>query len=314
MRLFGSASAEIGGIKKKGAREGTRAFTGFTLIELLVVIAIIAILAGLLLPSLSKAKTKAQGIMCMNNMRQLSLAWMVYVGESGERIPFASTGAAIGAPNPINDPYAWVTGMMDDSPDNPSNWDIATDIKNSLLWRYGANAPGIWKCPADKSTITPSVGPLKGQMVPRVRSMSMLLWLGGFGGALDTPMDGLSSPPWRLYFKTSDLVDPGPSSTLLFWDEREDAINLGNFGIDMTGYRNRPGLAQFNQDFPGSYHNRAGGLSFTDGHAEIRRWLDPRTTPPLRKNTNWLAIVGIIPSPNNPDLIWLQDRATRQLK
>ena len=135
-----------------------------------------------------------------------------------------------------------------------------------------------------------------------------MVWQGGFGGTLATGYPGVTSPPWRLYLKLTDMLIPGPAGTLVFWDEREDAINWGNFFIDMTGYPNQPGAVQFNWDWPASYHNRAGGLSFGDGHAEIRRWLDPRTIPPLSGTTQGPQI-----SPRNPDVIWLQERATRAI-
>jgi prepilin-type processing-associated H-X9-DG protein len=104
------------------------------------------------------------------------------------------------------------------------------------------------------------------------------------------------------------MIDPGPSSTIVFWDEREDAINWGNFYVDMTGFPDMPQSAQFNWDWPGSYHNGAGGLSFGDGHAEIKKWRDGRTMPPLSG-----VHQGPWPSARNPDIIWLQERATRRL-
>src|SRR5437016_4098951 len=111
-----------------------RRHAGFTLIELLVVIAIIAILAAMLLPALNKSKLKAQGIMCMNNMRQLTLAWVQYSHDSNDRIPYAS--AAGGGGNPTTDAYVWVTGLIDFNPNNPSNWDVDVDLKKSPLWPY----------------------------------------------------------------------------------------------------------------------------------------------------------------------------------
>jgi prepilin-type N-terminal cleavage/methylation domain-containing protein/prepilin-type processing-associated H-X9-DG protein len=280
---------------------------GFTLIELMVVIAIIAILAAMLLPALNKSKAKAQGIMCMSNIRQLSLAWLQYAYASEDRIPYASAASAGGGPpSSPTDPYVWVTGMLNFSPTNPHNWDPEVDIKKSPLWPYCGNCAGIWRCPADRSTIVPAFGPFQGQRVSRVRSMCISIWLGGFGGNLQLGQ-GLSSPPWRLYHKLSDVLDPGPSRTLLFWDEREDTINFGNFFVDMTGFPDRPTLTQFSGDLPASYHNGAGGLSFVDGHAEIKRWLDPRTNPPMGTATN----AGTCP--NNKDIIWLQERGTRKM-
>jgi prepilin-type N-terminal cleavage/methylation domain-containing protein/prepilin-type processing-associated H-X9-DG protein len=282
---------------------------GFTLIELLVVIAIIAILAAMLLPALTKSNAKAQGIMCMNNMRQLTLGWLQYAHDSLDRITYASAlGAGGGGADPATDPYVWITGVINSDPSNRSNWDPTIDLVKSPLWPYCGKAAGIWKCPADRSTITPSAGPSQGKAIPRIRSMSISIWQGGFGGKLTTGYPGVSSPAWRLYLKMTDMAIPGAASALVFWDEREDAINWGNYYIDMTGYPDAPQSTQFNWDWPGSYHNGAGGLSFGDGHAEIRRWRDSRTTPPLSKVGS-----GPFPSPNNPDIIWLQERATRKL-
>ena len=137
----------------------------------------------------------------------------------------------------------------------------------------------------------------------------MLIYMAGFAGWLQIS-PGVASPPWRMYFKLTDLTDPGPGKTLLFWDQREDVINWGNFFIDMSGYPDQPNQTQFGSDMPASYHNGAGGLSFADGHAEIRRWRDPRTTPPVREGVQWFG--GS--SPRNQDIMWLQERATRKMK
>src|SRR2546421_444431 len=277
---------------------------GFTLIELLVVIAIIAILAAMILPALTRAKLKAQGIQCMNNHRQLTLAWLSYAHEYQDRFLYAS-GAGFG-----RDQTTWVGGEMDFSPGNRSNWDISYDIQVSPLWPYCKSA-GIFKCPADLSSVIPSSGPFAGRRTPRVRTMSMSIWFGGAGGTLATGFPGVTSPPWRLYLRLSDLVAPGPTGTALFWDEREDSVNVGNFFTDMTGYPNSPNATQWNQDLPAFYHGNAGGLSFADGHSEIKRWRDPRTMPPVRLDSNWLSGWAPMPQPRNRDIVWLQDHATR---
>jgi len=245
-----SAASRFPAFRRRGA---------FTLIELLVVIAIIAILAAMLLPTLTKARLRAWGIVCMSNMHQLTIAWLEYSHDSNDRIPYASSWNGWKGGSTNTDPYVWVTGVLDTDPGNPSNWDINVDLKKSPLWPYCGGAARIWRCPADRSTIVPAFGPSHRQTLPRVRSMAMLIWLGGFGGGLKSgPYPGLLSPPWRLYLKLTDLRVPGPSRTLLFWDEREDKINAGNFFVDMTGYPDQPAAVQFTQDYPASYHHRAG--------------------------------------------------------
>lgn len=279
---------------------------GFTLIELLVVIAIIAILAAMLLPSLAKAKLKAQGIQCMSNHKQLALAWRMYVEDSRDWLPYASADSGPKAA------YCWVQGILDFNPGNRSNWDLEQDIKKSPLWSYCGKTPGIWKCPSDNSTVRLS----DGRVLPRVRSMSMSIWVGGWGvnGPRWEGTDaGCSGPDWKVYSKLNHMQNPGPAMTWVFVDAREDRINYGNNFTDMTGYPNSPAQWRFHEDFPGSYHHRAAGLSFADGHAEIKRWRDDRTMPPVVRDKS-VVMTGpeYIASPGNRDIFWLQERSTRR--
>jgi prepilin-type N-terminal cleavage/methylation domain-containing protein/prepilin-type processing-associated H-X9-DG protein len=267
--------------------------TGFTLIELLVVIAIIAILAAMLLPALSKAKIRAQGTGCINNTKQLTLAWRMYAEDNREDLPFAY------ATTPTSAPYVWVPGDVTMS---PGNWNPDTTIKKSLLWPYCGGSLAIWHCPADTATALNNLN----QKVPRVRSVSMSNWVGGNGDDPGTEYRGYwgNTGKWRVFRKLSGMLRPGPSMTYVILDERQDSLNDAYFVVEMDGY---PNLAQTKiVDFPASYHNNAGGFAFADGHSEIHRWKDSRTTPPL---TQTLQLN--IPSPNNQDVYWLQDHCTR---
>jgi len=290
---------------------------GFTLIELLVVIAIIAILAAMLLPALQAAKAKAQGISCMNNQRQLALAWRMYADDNHDSLVLSSDDGT-GAPYVPYDTgthtannWAWTWSKMDSNGLNPFNTDPHADIMLRPLWQYVKNS-AIYKCPADMSTVNSN-----GVVVPRIRSISMNYFLNPYGSNILPP----DSAGWGQYYipyysKTTNLIlgrSPGPSDTFVFIDERSDVINWGNFGTDMSGYPTptspipRGPVYKWYYDMPASYHHRAAGLCFADGHADLHRWQVASTMPQLNSLVQW----GNWAAPNSVDVAWMQDVSAR---
>lgn len=222
---------------------------GLTLIELLAVIAIIAILAAILLPVLDRARSTAMGAQCTNNHKQLIAAWVMYCHDNNDQIS-----------------YNCVAGDMTD-PFDAVDTALLIDPRQSDLAQY-ISIPGVYKCPADQSSLVRSVSMNNHMGVnPAVRGF----WLYGGGDAYEV-------------FRKSQQIRM-PSDIYVTTDERSDTINDCFLCVDMSNTGNADGTGTGNPywmiDYPAGYHHRSGRFSFADGHVESHQWQEPYIFAPF---------------------------------
>ena len=266
---------------------------GFTLIELLVVIAIIAILAALLLPALARAKQRAERAECLNNERQLVLAWIMYADDNSNQLtPNGDLGN-----QSIN---CWVKGIM--------KWDMVgmpppapwpdnyntTNLTESLLGPYCSRSVGIYKCPGDKKDA---------QKGPRVRSVSMNAYMGGVSSDPNIVGDGFST--YKVFQKYTAILSPNPSDAWVFLDENGDSINDGFFFVAMDGKDKNSWC-----DWPANYHGGTGAFSFADGHVESYKWRDGLIANAVVQGKSFSGFNPTAADLNAGDLAWVQQHTS----
>jgi prepilin-type N-terminal cleavage/methylation domain-containing protein/prepilin-type processing-associated H-X9-DG protein len=263
---------------------------GFTLIELLLVIAIIAILASLIFPALAGARARGQTLVCLNNQRQLILAWHLYVGDSEDSLGYNLDEDEIKTLVASGQYINWVNDVL--------NWELDSDNTNTTLLTMGGLGPytsgvaNIYRCPADfvLSDIQRGAG-----WRYRVRSVSMNAMVGD-AGKFTTGGTNANNPGYQQFFTMGQI--PDPSQIFILIEEHADTLEDGYF-------LNRPKEMAW-RHLPGSYHHRAANLSYADGHVETHRWLCSSTTPPAKPD-----VLKDYPVPaESPDFDWLMARTS----
>ena len=265
-----------------------RRSAGFTLIELLVVIAIIAILAAMLLPALSRAKDRGKAISCVSNTRQLQLCWQLYAHDFNDTMP----------PNAIGDSHAWIDGSGSSlAYDLPGATNVLT-IRRGLLFGYNTSEK-IYVCPGQSQVEVKSQNRLVSLPPARSYSISGQMNGGTWNGRGVEPIILNGNPNSApAYNKTLQINRPPPASAFVFIDESEYTIDDGYFAVLVN--------ADTWQNFPGARHGGSCGLSFADGHSELKRWVEGSTA--LLKDPNGFVAAPKHGTQRNYDLQWLADR------
>jgi hypothetical protein len=266
---------------KTGLNTNSAAADGaaFTRVDLLAVGLVILVVSTLSLRLTANTGVRANSVVCQDNLRRLTRGWALFAEDNRGVLP----GNQPGGPASVN----WAVGNLDYFGGNTDNTNTA-NLLNAQIGRYVGDALA-YRCPSDLTTVTKG-----GTRYLRVRSYSMS---GAFGDAAYTWIPN----GYRNYKNIADIYNPPPSQCFVFMDEHAGSINDCYFAVTISDARSAKMI-----DFPASRHDRCGSLSFADGHTELHRWFDERTTP-SEFNANFPLNVA---QPNNADLIWLMARTT----
>ena len=284
---------------KATRQRADKTIAAFTLTELLVVLATLALLVATLLPALAHSRSGAQALQCLNNHKQLLVAWQLYAADFSDHVPnnFVTPG--------VED--AITSGRLDNWANNVMTWTVdglrgssntnLAFVTEGVLGKYTGRDGRLYKCPADTylSPVQRAAG-----WTQRNRSVSMNCLFGYSGANEPYSSQGLSwyeSGHYRQFLRTADV--PSPGRTWVTVDEHADSINNGFFVVDLS-------TIDWG-DVPGSYHDGACTFSFADGHVETHEWLSATSKYPVKFGA---GVVGIRPfdRAGKQDFQWYKER------
>lgn len=281
-------------------------WSGFTLVELMVVIAISSILAALLLPTLSKARARAEGLSCLNNTRQLAVAWLLYADDHEGFLPYNLGMSESSFRTNLN----WVNNVM--------TWDLNSDNTNiatlldASLGSYVSGETRIYHCPSDRvlSPIQSAAG-----WDHRIRSYSMNAMVGN-AGVFSTNGVNVNNPGYKQFFKITQIRRP--AEIFVFLEEHPDSIDDGYFVNKAAAWVSSAytiNTVTHNEwlDLPASYHNQSAAFSFADGHASLHHWSQSNTIrPPAAHVANLPIQIPATPASENTDFDWVMEHMSTE--